>query len=190
MIRDGLMRAALLLAMLPVAACNSSGEFDLNIFSDDYFAANPPETLRGPPCPRPAIADGAGNLSRFAGSGTASSDLAFEAWIADIEGDCGYDDNVIDIDMNVTIVGRRGPAGSDGGQFTYFVALVRNDGTIIDRRAFAGEIDLVSTQSRGGFVDEIEQTVTLSEGEDGANYTIIVGFELTPEELEYNRQKL
>lgn len=141
-----------------------------------------------PGCPRAVVAEEAGRLTRFAGAGKDPSDVAFEAEILEVTGTCGYDDDIVDVEMQVQIAARRGPAGtSDAAALNYFVAIARSDKTIVARQAFDASIELPEDRSGSGIIEEIDQTIPLGEDETGEDYVIIVGFEMTRDELEFNR---
>jgi hypothetical protein len=193
MMRGGILQAALAVAPILLTGCNSGGEFDLNIFREGYFAPRPTAQSQVTRfCPRPAVAEDAGRLTRFAGESRDPSNILFEAVVADIVGSCGYDEDgrVVDVDMQVQLVATRGPANKDErGPFNYFVAIARKDRTVLSRQAFDGLAEFPGNQTRVSLVDELEQTIPLKEGESGTDYVILVGFEMTPEELAYNRQR-
>jgi hypothetical protein len=189
----GLLRAALAATPLLLAGCSSSGDFDLNIFREGYFAPRPTQesTVTGL-CPRPAVAEDAGRLTRFAGDSRDPSNILFDAVVSDITGNCGYDKdgNIVQVDMQVQFTATRGPANKDErGPFNYFVAIARTDGTILKRDAFDGLFEFPGNKTQVQFADELEETIPLKEGERGTNYVVLVGFEMSREELDYNRQQ-
>jgi hypothetical protein len=150
---------------------------------------NPPPKVP-PPCPRAVVADNAGRLTRFAGAGADPSQVQFEAEIGDLTGDCGYGDTSIDVNLKIPIVGSRGPAHTTGpARFNYFVAIARTDQTILAREAFDASIDFPGNQTRNGIQEEIEETIPIQPGESGTDFVILVGFEMTPAELDYNRKQ-
>ncbi|MGH6927178.1 MAG: hypothetical protein ACREEV_02590, partial [Dongiaceae bacterium] len=71
----------------------------------------------------------------------------------------------------------------------YFVAVARSDKTVLARQAFDAVIELPGNQTRNEIIEEIEQTIPIPEGGSGGNLVIVVGFEMTPDELEFNRQQ-
>lgn len=141
-----------------------------------------------PPCPQVAAVDDASRLTRFAGEGRDLTDVAFEAEIGPMIGSCTYDDDVIDVELQVQMIASRGPA--DEGRradFKYFVAVARLDRTVIARAEFDSYIEFPGNQTRAGIVEELAQHIPITPGERGDSYVIYVGFSLTPEELEFNR---
>jgi hypothetical protein len=173
------LRLAFLAAPLLLGACETLNSIDFN---------PPPEVP--PPCPRAVVGENAGRLTRFNGAGQDPANVVFEAEIADLAGSCIYDGDTIEVDMQIQLVAGRGPAASDdNARFNYFVAVARTDKTILSRDAFDTLIELPGNQTRNETIEEIEQTIPLAEGETGANIVIVVGIEMTSEELEYNRQQ-
>jgi len=173
------LRLAFLAAPLLLGACETLKSINFN-----------PKPEAPPPCPRAVVGDNAGRLTRFSGPGQEPANIVFEAEIADLAGSCVYDDDSIDVDLKIQLIAGRGPAGAaDSAKFNYFVAVARTDKTILSRDAFDAAIELPSNQTRNQTVEELEQTIPLAKGETGANLVIVVGFEMTPEELEFNRKQ-
>jgi hypothetical protein len=179
MIRHTALRLALLAAPLLLAACETLSSLDFS-----------PEPEIPPPCPRAVVGEGAGRLTRFDGNGKDATNVRFEAEIGELSGTCIYDDTEISVDMQIQILASRGPAATEeGANVNYFVAVTRTDKTILAREAFDVVIELSGNQTRNEIIDEIEQIIPIPEGYSGANLVIVVGFEMTPEELEFNRQQ-
>jgi hypothetical protein len=179
MTRHIALRLALLAAPLLLTACETLSSLDFS-----------PEPEIPPPCPRAVVGEGAGRLTRFDGGGKDPTHVLFEAEIGDLAGSCIYDDTEISVDMQIQILASRGPAATnDNANLNYFVAVARTDKTILAREAFDAVIELPGNQTRNEIIEEIEQTIPIPEGYSGANLVIVVGFEMTPDELEFNRQQ-
>ena len=164
---------AALLSALALAGCGLTGE------------STPP-----PPCPRIVALDGADSLVQFAGSGRDLTDIAFEAEIAQLAGACSYDEDGIDVTLQLRFRAARGPADTDRrAAFSYLVAIADLDQQVLSRESFDTAIEFRGTATRAGTLEELEQRVPLAEGRTGADYVIYVGFELSREELEYNRRQ-
>jgi hypothetical protein len=177
--RPTALRLALLAAPLLLGACETLRSIDFN-----------PKPEAPPPCPRAVVGDNAGRLTRFNGAGKDPANMVFEAEISDVAGSCVYDGDTIQVDLQVQIVAGRGPANTDDkAKLNYFVAVARTDKTILSRDGFDTVIELPGNQTRNQTVEDLEQTIPLAKGESGANLVIVVGFEMTPEELEFNRKQ-
>lgn len=141
-----------------------------------------------PPCPHVTQVGDASTLTRFAGGGRDLTDVAFEAEIGPLFGSCAYEDDVIDVELNVQVVASRGPADqARRADFRYFVAIARLDQTVLARQEFDSFIEFPGNQVRAGIVEELAQRIPIQSGERGDSFVIYVGFILTPEELAFNR---
>src|SRR5262245_47211163 len=173
------LRLALLVAPLLLGACETLRSIDFS-----------PKPEMPPPCPRAVVGENAGRLTRFSGAGKEPANVVFEAEISDLAGTCVYDDDSIDVDLQIQLGASRGPAATDdSAKFNYFVAVARTDKTVLSRDAFDTVIELPGNQTRNQTVEQLEQTIPIAKGESGANFVIVVGFEMTPEELEFNRKQ-
>ena len=147
--------------------------------------ASEPETR---PCPQAVVLSDAARQVKFAGQGRDLTDMLFEASISTGRLVCEYDDDVLDVDLQVEVVASRGPANSDRlANITYFVAVSRTDRTVLARESFDIAIPFPGNRTRVSALEQIGQVITLPSGEDGGDYLIYVGLELSREELEYNR---
>ncbi len=145
---------------------------------------------KAPPCPRSTLVEGADSVIRFAGDGRAPDDVAFEARIVGVGGECEFTDDQrrVSVDMLLRIEGARGPAlETDDAPLSYFVAIVSPDGQVLAREEFETAIPL--EDERAIIVEELEQEISLPEGRRAASYTIFVGLVVTPEELATNRSR-
>jgi hypothetical protein len=139
-------------------------------------------------CPAVAKLPDADRLTRFDGTGHDLIDVAFEARIGEIASECDYGDSGYDVLSKVQFLGTRGPstAATQAG-FGYFVAIVDSTGAVLARQEFDSNFQF-EAKTRSGVVEELEQQIPPSSGT--APYTIYVGFQLSPEELAFNRGKV
>jgi hypothetical protein len=145
---------------------------------------------KAPPCPRATLADGADQVVRYAGEGRSNQDIAFEARILGVGGDCEFTDELrlVTVDMRLRIEGARGPAlETDDAPLSYFVAIVDPDGRVLAREEFETAIPLEDEPAI--IAEELEQEIPLPEGRRAASYTIFVGLIVTPEEFSANRNR-
>ena len=144
------------------------------------------EPLR--PCPEVDLLSDAAKQVKFEGQGRDLTDILFEADLEAVRLVCSYNDEELDVDLQVRVIASRGPANNDRVANTnYFVAVARSNRTILARRSFDIAIPFPGNQTRVSGLEEIGQVITLAPGEDGSDYLIYLGFDLTPEELQFNR---
>lgn len=142
------------------------------------------------PCPQAGILKDAQQLTKFLpGPGRDLTDVAFEVRLANVRTRCAYGESGVKIDMLVDIAAERGPADkSRKAVFSYFVAIADPAGTVLARERFTALIPFVPNISRALAAEELEQMIPLPRGRSAENYRIIVGLQVTREELEFNRR--
>lgn len=143
------------------------------------------------PCPKVFVLGDAGNLVRFKpGPGRDITDIVFEARIADFTGSCEYDEKKmgVDIELLVQIELRRGPAGGDGAvSFEYFIALPDFRPSPDGKRIMPVTGKFERNLTRMMYRDEVNMFIPLADLQDGPETEIVIGFQLVPEEIEFNR---
>ncbi len=144
-----------------------------------------------PACPRVSIIGDAARVSKFRpGSRQDLTDLLFEAEITGLGGDCQYDDEGVTVDLTVFMTGARGPADlSRAGSVDYFVAIVGPDREILVKEGLSLRFDFAESRTRTALTDEVEQRIPLRSQSRGPEYEIMVGFQLTPDEIEQTRRR-
>ena len=172
--RGSAQRAALAGALaLALAGCG--------LFSE----AAPPQA-----CPDAVILADAKNVTLYReGPGRDLTDVEFEGEIARIVGSCQYGKRELTVTLVADLVATRGPAAPDAeATLPFFVAITDEARNIVAKKVFDSAIPIPRGQRRAGVREEIEQVIPLPEGEPAPYYEIVVGFQLTPEQLERNRR--
>jgi hypothetical protein len=143
----------------------------------------------GPPCPRVAVVPELGRTTIYRdGPARDLTDVRYNAEITDARGSCRYDRTGVGVDMTVDIVGERGPAADgDGTDVQYFVAITDPQRNILAKEVFPTRIPFRPNERRAGIREEIEERIPLPPGAVGADYRIMLGFQLSPEEAARNR---
>ncbi|MET4697089.1 hypothetical protein ABIE65_000100 [Constrictibacter sp. MBR-5] len=162
------------MALLAFAGCSSNDKTEATVM-----------------CPELRVPDDAAELTRFRPGGAADlTDVAFQARISGTGLNCTKGDGRDTIvDVAIGFEGARGPAATQSAYpVTYFVGVVGPDGAILNRESFSIELQLPDRQSLDARVDEIRVTIPVAEGRVAADYTLIAGIQMTPDELKYNRE--
>jgi len=150
-------------------------------------------TKSGPPkpCPRVGVLDDAQRLVRFnPGGGRDLTDIRFEAEIGVRSGRCEYTsrDSQLEVEMAVEIQAVRAPNAGKQGEFEYFVAITDRSQRILAKQVFTAVIPFETDRRAAGALEELVETIPLKPGQLGNEFEIVVGFQLSPDELAYNRQ--
>ena len=144
-----------------------------------------------PPCPKVGILGDAADLTRFRGNGTDITDTVVDGRITGLGGKCSLDDlkhlrTVVSVNMDIT----RGPAAQGRVEdVTYFVSVARGT-TILDKRTFTLPVSFPANTDRLRLTgDQIDLVLPVSDTVSGAAYSVLVGFQLTPAQLAFNRRR-
>ena len=135
------------------------------------------------------------SLTRFnLGPARDITDIQFEAEIFNFRGQCNYDEDgeqwKVDVELLVEISVERGPANPGRSiEFEYFVVLPGFEGKVGGKQIFAVKGKFDQRKRRLVYRDEVEVTIPLGNPIDVKGAEIVLGFQLTPDELEFNRAR-
>ena len=139
-------------------------------------------------CPTTDITGELASVSRFRGEGGNFADLAYHATLSNVKGSCDLDDDGVTIDFQVTVLADIGPAAANRTvDLPYFVAVVGPNNRVISKRVFDDSLTFPDGQRRAGVTDQISQRIPLRDPHNAPDYHVFVGFQLTPDEVAYNR---
>ncbi|MAI49348.1 MAG: hypothetical protein CMM16_02130 [Rhodospirillaceae bacterium] len=142
-------------------------------------------------CPAVFILEDAKAMTRFKpGPGRDITDILFEAEIVNFAGDCDYDEGEAEIQLSVQIRVERGPA-SKGRRvaFDYFVVVQKTKSQPEGKSIFNVVGEFEGNRTRMLYQDDLAMAVPVKVPKDGAALEIVLGFQLTPDELKYNRNQ-
>lgn len=143
------------------------------------------------PCPKVLILRDAGHLVRFKpGPGRDITDIQFEAALANFKGTCKYVKGGVNIDLQIMIGVERGAAGkSSDVDFDYFVALPDYRPSPEGKKILPVHGQFQDNLTRLTYQDEVNMFLPLKNNATGPNHEVVLGFQLTPDELKYNRSR-
>ncbi|WP_019959781.1 hypothetical protein [Woodsholea maritima] len=171
--------ALLTIAGLALSGCSTVGD-----------ALDTPEQNAGP-CPNALSLYDAHRVVEFQGEAVAYDNVGYTGEILNVGSLCRYvgSDPIVN-NMQIRFAFGRGPA-AEGMTHTYhyFVAVTRTDLAVIERQTFPIEVRFEPGQNRVERVESFDNIVIprATETTSGANFEILVGFELSEEQLEFNR---
>jgi len=169
--------ASMALAMGGLAGCGGQG-------------ANPVTTA---PCPRIGILSDAADLTRFSGGSRDLAAMQIDAKIAGFNAKCDLTDRgqALDVTLTINIQAERGPAFQGRtAELPYMIAVVDPNGN----RVMAREAYVI----RANFEPNVPKTQVGTEEvniripgipPEAAKKQVLIGFQLTPDELALNRQR-
>ncbi len=141
-------------------------------------------------CPRVAILQDAATVTVFTEPGALDlTDVLARGALSNIRGGCEYFDDEVEIDFDVTLSAERGPA-LEASQFSfdYFVTILTPEGAVYAKEVFRTPVAFPSGVFRAGSLESLSQTIPLESGADARGFSILIGFQLTEDQVEYNRR--
>jgi hypothetical protein len=145
-----------------------------------------------PPCPPVAILGETSSLTQFRqGPGRDLTDVEYGVQILDYRGGCEFssDKRTVTINLTTDIIAQRGPAMA-GTAITvpYFIAVLDRSQQILTKQVFETRIDLPAGRRRAGVAEGSQPIIPFAEGKGPKDYSIMIGLQLTDEQLAWNRQ--
>lgn len=145
------------------------------------------------PCPRAFALYDAARIVEFRGDGESFQNVGFTGQIANVRSLCRYvGDNPITGDVDITFELGRGPAaeGQSEAIYQYWMAITRKNIAVIDKQTFPLQVTFPEGSDRVTITKSIEDFM-ISRAADttsGENFEIIVGFEVTPQQRDFNAE--
>lgn len=148
-------------------------------------------------CPRVEAVEDLKMLSEFSDTNNQTEqNLISTVKITKIQSACSYEERSVTVDLKMDFAGRIGPqsrsAAGNSPFFSYpfFVAVTSANGTILAKEIFAASMTYAPGQNTQTYTEKMRQIIPIENRDRGANYKVLVGFQLTPDQLSHNRLTL
>jgi hypothetical protein len=141
-------------------------------------------------CPTTQIAPDLDALTVLRPGGTGTGDIRFGVKLIKADSDCEADKaGGIRTDTRMSFIIARNDPDLTEGEFTYFVAIADSQRAILAKEDFTLKVQFAPRQNQMRVRDDISEHLPVRKLSSGKNYSIVVGFQLTPEQLELNRKR-
>ena len=153
----------------------------------------PPTNAFAPLCPTPRLIPALADITRYGGPGPSHdvTDLILQARVVAVNGSCqaGDDQDSLPATVQVSISVQRGPAmAGREADVPMFLAVTEGD-AVRDKKLFPLHLTFPPNVDRLTITSpNIDLDLPVSAKKTGAAYSIIAGFQLSPDELAANRQ--
>jgi len=168
---------------LALAGCSS-----LNPFGSDDQEGGTTQL----PCPQVGVLNETDHITLLRGAGADLTDIVARAEIGRVVSKCTYNtsDATITVDLAFDGIAELGPAATTRDLvFNVFVAVTRRFDTLDKKQVYQIPVTFEAGQRQARFVKTVDGTILPYGGTaDGRIYQVLVGFQLTAEQLEYNRR--
>ena len=144
------------------------------------------------PCPFVKALYDASRYVEFKGGREASADVGYSGEIQGIAAGCQYkDDQPISLSMDVLFEFGKGPQATDNTKtYRYWVAVTDRNREVIAKKTFDIPVKFQPGQDRLYVTDKVN-SIVIPRGAlntSGANFEVLVGFEVTPQMAAFNRE--
>ncbi len=145
-----------------------------------------------PICPQVAIVKELEAVNDYAGETPTKDQLVAAALMRNVVGTCSYADAGIDVTFDLNFAAERGPKlGGLKASFPFFVAVVAPNATVLNKELMTLELKFSSDTP---FADRSESLHVLipidkSKRSTGPDYQVLMGFQLTKDQLEQTKKE-
>lgn len=137
-------------------------------------------------CPAVSVVSNVGSMTRFVGAGRNAEDVAFNASITGINVNCAQGEGV-DMEISFAIVARRGPAMAENSvTLPYFIILMRDNHLITVKQLHEANLRFAEGADRAAVRETVVQRFEDAAPARRYDYELLIGFQLTPDEVIYN----
>ncbi len=177
-------------AVLTLSGCESTKGAFAKMSWPQWGSSGAVKTAAGT-CPQVSLMPDLGNIAQLR-----NKQLVSETIFENITPACSATDSAATVRLAINFKGRLGPEGVKDAaveanySLPYLVAVINPKGEIISKDIFAITLTYKKGQTEQSYADLLEQSIPLQKAEKATDYKIMLGFQLTDEELAYNRSVL
>jgi hypothetical protein len=141
-------------------------------------------------CPNTLIAPDLDALTVMRpGGGTSPADIRLGVKLFSAKSSCTGDKSGVATNTDLLFVAARNDPDLKQSQFTYFVAIADAQQNILAKQDFTLQLEFAPKQNQMRISEAIKENLPLRNAAAAQNYTIVVGLQLSPEEVELNRKR-
>jgi len=155
------------------------------------------EQLLKSPCPQVEIVDDLSSISDFVNpKKQIRSNLISRVDLKSAESTCKLSSKTAIVDLKLIFNGELGPKGrvksSDKPFFSYpfFVAVTTPNGKIMAKEIFAASLTYGANENEHAYFENLRQIIPIKSKNQAHNYRVLIGFQVTPDQLKYNREHM
>ncbi len=155
------------------------------------------EDLIKNPCPQVEIVDDLSSLSDFTNPNSSKkADLISRIDLKSAESACKLASKSAVVDLKLVFKGNLGPKGrvssSEKPFFSYpfFIAVTAPNGKIMAKEIFAASMTYGAKETTHTYYEKLRQIIPIRNKDLAKHYKILIGFQVTPDQLGYNRKHM
>lgn len=141
-------------------------------------------------CPTVTVVEELSVVNEFADVSNQTADnLISKAKMTKSKSNCTFSGKTATVDLQLSFEGITGPRAFGTSNFSYpfFVAVTAPNGSILAKEVFSAPLSHSSADQSATHFETLRQIIPISNELQGPQYKILLGFQLTQEQLAYNR---
>jgi hypothetical protein len=140
-------------------------------------------------CPHSEVVSELGAINEFSNPAAPTPEnLVIRATISGLKSACTFGEKSMTVDIKVAFEAALGPQAATRSAahiYPFFVAVIAPNGDILAKEIFTAPLTFSGNQ--GSYFESLRQIIPVYNPEQGPRYKVLVGFQLTQEQLAYNR---
>ena len=140
-------------------------------------------------CPTPVIAPDLDAAAQMRPGGTGPDDIRFGVKLVSVKTTCRTEKIGLTADTRVGFVAARNDPTLSHAEFSYFIAVADAQKNILNKKEDKVSVDFVPRQNRLQVSVDFAIGLPVRDLSAGGKYIIIVGLQLSPEQLDFNRKQ-
>ena len=171
--------------------------FNLSGGSSPYAISDVEVAKTKDPCPQVKIVDELSSLSEFASPGnTAESNLISRVNLQQVQSTCSFQSDQVSVDLKMAFESTLGEKArvraTDQPFFSYpfFVAVTDPKGIIMAKEVFSASMTYEKDEDSHVYFETMRQLIPLDREENAKRHQVLLGFQLDPSQLQYNRANM
>ncbi len=179
-----------------IVGCSGTSESDYSSPSAEFKTPEnlPQYSKEGFACPTVGIIEDLRSITLF-GDNNKPNDksIAGYAKIEDFSGSCAFEGGFVEVNMDVLFSAKSGTrvisdrVTESTIAFPYFIAVADEAGNILRKEVFAVAMRFQENKDTTRQSDTIKPRIPLANPQAGQSYQVLIGFQLTREQLNFNR---
>lgn len=148
------------------------------------------------PCPEVQIVDELSSISEFSPpSASFTENLISRADLSHAESFCTFQDKLAIVDLKLVFDAALGPQGRASGNknffsYPFFIAVTDPKGVVLAKEVFSASMNFEAGQATHRYHENLRQLVPIRTREQARRFKILMGFQLSPAQLAYNRANM
>lgn len=140
-------------------------------------------------CPTPLIAPDLDVLAQLRPGGSGPDDVRMGVKVMSVNTSCSTEKVGLSARTRIGFLAARTDPAVKQGDFAYFVAIADAQHNILNKKEYKVSVEFSPRQNQIQISDEVTVGLPLHDLSNGGKYAIVVGLQLTPEQLEFNRKQ-